>query len=149
MDRGGQALEGGSCVPLTPTSPRSVVFLSTLTSTHSRPTEPTELWESKATQGIYGNLKILTSAVVRYTRYSATHSGRPPPTFYFHCALGPLLLPLKGFPTPESCLPLFNLSSTLNLFPLSKRIFFLMENISGIKRGRAADDFVDTSVVLD
>lgn len=48
-------------------------------SIHSRPKEPAELRESTATQGIYGNLKILTSAIVRYTQCRA-NSLRPTPT---------------------------------------------------------------------
>lgn len=46
---------------------------------HSRPTAPAELRESTATYGIYGNLKILTSAIVLHTKYSV-NSVHPTPT---------------------------------------------------------------------
>lgn len=92
-------------------------------SIHSRPTEPAELWESTATQGIYGNLKILTSAIVHHTKYRAS-SLHLTPTKPFHCALGQLLTPLNGVPRPHSCLPLFNVFCPLLFF-----IWFLLFNI--------------------
>lgn len=88
--RGGIKVGGGGCVwggvtrsgheeaavvfPFRPASPPLLYCFSTTLLTphiHSRPTEPAELWESTATSGIYGNLKILTSAIVPYTQYSA------------------------------------------------------------------------------
>lgn len=63
---------------------------------HSCPTEPAELQESTATYGIYGNLKILTSAIVLHTKYSV-NCVQPTPTdfsggtffffFFFKCRL--------------------------------------------------------------
>lgn len=96
--------------PFTPTlSPFCCFSTALLTpSIHSRPTESAELRESTATQGIYGNLKILTSAIVHYTQYSA-NSLRLTPTNLLFCALGRFLTPLNGSPRLHSCLLLFNL----------------------------------------
>lgn len=84
---------------------------STPPSIHSRSTEPTELQEPTVTQGIYGNVKILTSANARHTQYSANLLHSTPSTFYFHCRR--LLTPLNGFPRQHTCLSLFNLVSVL------------------------------------
>lgn len=83
---------------------------------HSRPTEPAELWESTATYGISGNLKILASAIVLHTKYSVNRV-HPTPTdvllpvglffiFFFQ-------MQLNSFPRPYCCLPLSNLFSLL------------------------------------
>lgn len=105
----------------------------TWTSIHSRPTEPAELQEPTAAQGISGNLKIPASAVPYSTGQLAPSDPSPsphrPPTLYFHCALGALLTPLNGFLRPHRCLasfnsfflrPLINVSSLAHIAPNGK-----------------------------
>jgi len=64
-------------------------------SIHSRSTEPAELRESTATQGIYGNLKILTSAIMSY-KHAA--SDPPPQPFVSAVHLDVYLCHLMAFP---------------------------------------------------
>lgn len=130
------------CSPHTPThlSHPQCCFSTALLSAriHSRPTAPAELRESTATYGIYGNLKILTSAIVLHTKYSV-NSVHPTPTdfllpvghlfFFFKCRL----IAFPGRTVVYLCL--ISLIFFLSVSPFVPLFFFCKRENGGVERG--------------
>lgn len=91
--------------PLTP-PPLCCVFATTPQAFIYALLGPLSLRSGRLTPGIYGNLKILSSAIVRYTQSTANVlclAPPPPPPFYVRQTF------TYHFPKPQSCFYLFNL----------------------------------------